>query len=1346
MTSAQYFPRHLWFENEQGRVRQIGEDELLTIVGPKIVLGEPGMGKSSLIQELANKLGVKPVAAARFMLSADPSRFITEGKPLLIDGLDEAISRHEGAAVDTVFAKLEDAGNPDFILCCRSREWQSRSVDSLQDIYGVEPSILTIEPFSRYEANSFLRQRHPQMDVDHVLEHLEAQGIADLYKNPLTLGLMGQVAESDSALPATRAALFERVCSLIWPEHDRKRQDSGLAKISEEQALSAAGALGAGLLLAGADAVTLAGHGFVEDGDVRLAELEDLPGAEAARAVFSSKLFQSVGVDRAKPIHRVVAEYLGARWLSQQAKSSRSQRRLLAQFHVGGSVPASLRGLHAWLAFHSSAMAKAVITADPFGVLRYGEVTGLTAEQAQCLFNALEALTEVDPYFRAQDWGGHSAAGLMTLHLRGKIESIITSTKSNAHLRSLLIEGLNGTPLAGVLADTLEAVTFSSAYSYQEREDAADALMPHRERTWWRAAISSLLDVCTEDAFHLARHLVEILECDVSDDVVVASMLASTGLLVSPLPRRVESRLRPYRYYRPIVGMLTSDRLINVLTLFTEYAALMMDNELEGANDVAGAIASILTRAIDENIVTPSDAPLLWKSLGAMRNLDSYDTSEKKVLQIRLDACDGLRHALQEHALYDLNARGSIRVSEYELNDRMIGLTGRSKDVIWFLQRLAQFENTNTKARQDWCDLMQIGLTKEGFDTDLLAASKLFQTGDIELEAFVHKLEHPEKPEYQVKSELAAARRLEKNRITYEVRRQHYLEHRSELRAGEFPELLTAATVYLGLSDAHDRTTSQKDALVQWLGCELADDALTGFEAVLHRSGLPSPTDVAASFAKATRWNYCYVIMAGLLARQRAGLGFSDVPADVRKIGLLQCLSNQFAISTEEVKSLRDTLEPLVVATDSERDDFARLWIDPSIAARLTHIPGLQLLTHDKHWQSTGVRLAISWLTGYPDMPENIELAFISCLTHAKQLNPLKVLAESRSEVTFDSTDRMLTWRAIDVLVRFDSVKQDLSDIASRHPEFIWHLRRRFQDGRRGATNLINIPQAKWIISQFRTQWPYAKVPASSQGDRHPYDATDFLRALINWIASDTSLEASEALQALSSKPTDGYSDLILHMAVEQRQKRAEEDFTPMQPKDLHHLLCEGPPSNMDDLRSLILEELATAQRKLIGDDLDQVKLFWNDAGIPYDENLCRDRLAKLISPELDRYDIQRITEADMPKTKRADLAFARGQLQLPMEVKGQWHPEVWSAAKDQLEQQYLIDWRSQRSGIYCVLWFGPVPSATRRKLKAPPNGLETPSSAEKMRLMLIELLPQSLRPLIDVVVIDFTAGNTKPL
>ena len=61
-------------------------------------------------------------------------------------------------------------------------------------------------------------------------------------------------------------------------------------------------------------------------------------------------------------------------------------------------------------------------------------------------------------------------------------------------------------------------------------------------------------------------------------------------------------------------------------------------------------------------------------------------------------------------------------------------------------------------------------------------------------------------------------------------------------------------------------------------------------------------------------------------------------------------------------------------------------------------------------------------------------------------------------------------------------------------------------------------------------------------------------------------------------------------------------------PGDLAALLDDGPPANIEDLKALVLDEMAVAQRKLIGDDLDSVVEFWTDAGIPREENRCRDR------------------------------------------------------------------------------------------------------------------------------------------
>jgi hypothetical protein len=119
-------------------------------------------------------------------------------------------------------------------------------------------------------------------------------------------------------------------------------------------------------------------------------------------------------------------------------------------------------------------------------------------------------------------------------------------------------------------------------------------------------------------------------------------------------------------------------------------------------------------------------------------------------------------------------------------------------------------------------------------------------------------------------------------------------------------------------------------------------------------------------------------------------------------------------------------------------------------------------------------------------------------------------------------------------------VLPDLAGIGARNPEFIWFLRDRLHVGRRGGIAPLAVGQAKWIVSEFRAQWPYAVLEGGSSGDTNPHDATDFLRALINRIANDTTPQASEAMQALIAEPFDSYSDLIRHMAAEQRQKHAE--------------------------------------------------------------------------------------------------------------------------------------------------------------------------------------------------------------
>lgn len=95
----------------------------------------------------------------------------------------------------------------------------------------------------------------------------------------------------------------------------------------------------------------------------------------------------------------------------------------------------------------------------------------------------------------------------------------------------------------------------------------------------------------------------------------------------------------------------------------------------------------------------------------------------------------------------------------------------------------------------------------------------------------------------------------------------------------------------------------------------------------------------------------------------------------------------------------------------------------------------------------------------------------------------------------------------------------------------------------------------------------------------------------------------------------------------------------------------------------------------------------------PHGENYCRDRLTDLLKPYVEPYQFRLDTEKDMPDDKRADLVCNSSEMQLPIEVKGQWHLDLWAAMNDQLGDLYLKEYQSQGQGIYSQFFLNKIQS-----------------------------------------------------
>ena len=111
---------------------------------------------------------------------------------------------------------------------------------------------------------------------------------------------------------------------------------------------------------------------------------------DALQRALSTKLFKSGATGRFIPVHRHVAEFLGARHLAQQINAGLPTKRVLSLITGGdGIVVTELRGLSAWLATHCQVARDHLVESDPIGVGLYGDISAFSAPDKKKLLTAL---------------------------------------------------------------------------------------------------------------------------------------------------------------------------------------------------------------------------------------------------------------------------------------------------------------------------------------------------------------------------------------------------------------------------------------------------------------------------------------------------------------------------------------------------------------------------------------------------------------------------------------------------------------------------------------------------------------------------------------------------------------------------------------------------------------------------------------------------------------------------------------------------------------------------------------------------------------------------------------------
>lgn len=1349
-----YIPRKLsWTEEGSESPKVIRDNEAMqSLAEPIVVLGDPGSGKTELMKILGEQPGCRFISARSFIIQSSDSMKGTDC--LVIDGLDEVATAREGEPLHHVLEKLIQCKTPRFVVSCRAAEWNAVTGNSqIADEYRTAPKVVHLEPLLKADAIEYLHHYVIREKSAEIVHQLDEYNLTEFYQNPLNLKLIAAIVASEGDLPRSRASLYERaVIELRKEENPHHKPKSQLTRLSEDEALDAAGAVMAAMLITGNDAASFT----TETDALKLSELSDIANIDHVQTILKSRLFRA---DSNRPgcfsyLHRSIAEFLGARWLARTTESTdhqnRTAMRMTGLISSAGGIPSSLRGLHAWLPkFSPMLLGPIAIEKDPYGILLYGDGDNLSAQQARQMIGSLRNLADFDPYFRTDWWKTISLKGLAHQELIEEIRAIISDSSSPLHFRSLILESIAGSTIIKNLESTLRNLILDRKRYFHERRESAQALSSCQDcAVEWREIYRQLALNSDMDSIRIGLELVGEIGFDkISTDVVAEFVVTYSGIrstgdhddrVIDGVLYYLSKQL-PEERIEPVLN-----EIIKTISPIFNGADIEANASSQGRQDLSKFMEHLILRRLRSSKDEVSSSTL-WGWLRRLTHDSYHSQDDREAITAILKSDDNLRQGIQRIVLFDKENQKPFHVSEMKLYLASHGLNLTNEDAKIFLQEVTHRCDMSEKTH--WQELVNRFRDNGRIPKHIQEIARPFAKNNRELLEFLTKqIKQPKPLDFSASNKRFAERRARERSIRFHQARKNYAANLTAAKNGDVGWISNPAKAYLGMFSDLDRKMTPNERITDWLGDELADAVREGFEATLHRTDVPTAEQISESYAESKRWHYVYPMLAGAAERIRTGNGLSDLPYN-----LLSALSiaadEELLPNWETFPDLKIELEHLLRMNADGYENHLRTKFEPRLRKKFNDIPDLHDFTSSNTYLPLSIRLSIEWLNNYSELPHKVEKKLALCTLRSTKgdgqliRSDLVRTARKRTKDPSSDRDRRLFWLAILFHLDFDSISDQLPEDTEELKKWFWELTAFIPslNQQRKSSLSISVAQLKWIASKFRRIWPFTPMPVSSFGGNKPWDATKQIKLVIQLIASEPSEEAAMALADLRAMPDDGYTEIIQSAIAAQHRLYLEAQFRPPSLSQLKATLSNSPPQSAADIQAIVVDEIKKLQAKLRGDAFNIVNNFYDADGNPRLENDCRDQM--LIALGDLPFGIQTHPEVAMPQSNRSDAAFVYCHIAVPFEAKGQWHNNVWHAALTHLEKLYCTDYKAGSKGIYVVFWFGR--DATKGKNpKAPPKGIKKPTTAEEMQSALIELIPIDRRDDIAVVVLDLTRNK----
>ena len=318
-------------------------------------------------------------------------------------------------------------------------------------------------------------------------------------------------------------------------------------------------------------------------------------------------------------------------------------------------------------------------------------------------------------------------------------------------------------------------------------------------------------------------------------------------------------------------------------------------------------------------------------------------------------------------------------------------------------------------------------------------------------------------------------------------------------------------------------------------------------------------------------------------------------------------------------------------------------------------------------------------------------------------------------------------------------------------PEYAKALEGSSERRLREVVNFLSVPgdAAYWIdrlkakelevlVRLFGTYFGDGDWPSNPQ-----YGMMDMIERLRESRCDD----ARAALESLASDESlVRWRDELVDARYEQRVLHRDATYRHPKVEQVCRTLSNRSPANAGDLVALVRDRLDEIGRRIRAGNDNGWRPYWNEGKHrrpvePKHEDSCRDALLAHLRLGLpDAADAQ--PEGRYANDKRADIRVACGDFHVPVEIKKNSHPELWSALRSQLIARYTIDLATRGYGIYLVLWFG---EDVGRRTPSPASG-PRPNGPGELKARLEDDLTADEARRISVCVIDVSAPTSAPV